>query len=404
MVYQFMDIRFTFFCRTSYKNKTGLSPIVLRIHYRQLSRDCFTGLYCHPEEWDEQLQRLIGKNKEAIIINNNLQDILHGCKEVVDSLKYSGKPFTIDDVLSKVKGSDTAPCTIMQYLNNKVTEYKSRVDIDICAATLQKYKRCITHMTEFLQLTFKRPDIAVASINGKLIMDFFYYLRTEKHNSHNTSLNYIKCLKTVLLPAIKKGLLHEDPFNSIKLAPKTVHRGFLTNEEIKKIESLSGLSYGMEQVRDIFLFACYTGMAYIDIKQFSARNIRKEMDGSVCIHKPRQKTGILSIIPLLPPAQRILLSYSPTDDIMDFSWNVITNQKVNEHLKEIAKLAGIQQDVYFHLARHTFATTITLSNGIPLETVSRMLGHTNVTMTQRYAKISGYKIKEDMKKLMGLFN
>ena len=122
-----------------------------------------------------------------------------------------------------------------------------------------------------------------------------------------------------------------------------------------------------------------------------------------CIHKPRQKTGIISIIPVLAPAKRILESYSLTGDVMDFRWSVISNQKINEHLKTIAKLAGINQELYFHLARHTFATTITLSNGIPLETVSRMLGHSDIKMTQRYAKISGYKIKEDMKRLSGIF-
>ena len=123
----------------------------------------------------------------------------------------------------------------------------------------------------------------------------------------------------------------------------------------------------------------------------------------MCIHKPRQKTGIISIIPLLPVAQRILESYSPTGNAQDFRWSVITNQKINEHLKSIQTQAGIKQDLFFHLARHTFATTITLSNGVPLETVSKMLGHSNISMTQRYAKISGYKIKEDMKKLMGMF-
>lgn len=404
MNFKHLDIRFSFFCRTSSKTRSGNNPIVLRINYRKERKDIFTGLSCHANQWDAISQRVFGRDKLSTQINNNLEYLLHQCKEQFDALKYSGQQFTLDEVVLKLKGDEKTPTTIVEYLEAKVIELQERRGVDITKATVQKYSRCITHMRSYLSLKYKKKDVVIAAISSSMLMDFFYYLRTDMKNSHNTSLNYIKCLKTVLLPAIKNGLLNIDPFLEVKIAPKEVVRGFLTLDEIRRIEKLERLSVSLQQARDIFLFACYTGMAYIDIKQFSRQNIIKDPDGSLCINKPRQKTGQLSIIPLLPPAVRLLERYTLTGDILDFRWNVISNQKINDAIKVIGNKAEIKQEMYFHLARHTFATTITLSNGIPLETVSKMLGHTNIKMTQRYAKISGYKIKEDMRKLVGIFN
>lgn len=403
MIIQLMDIKYLFFCRTSFSNKAGLSPIVLRITYRRERADIFTGLYCNPDFWNSDAQRVLGNGKTAATTNANLDDIAHRCRERFEAMKYSGRNFTLDEYVMKIKGGDESPETILNYMALKISELEARVGVDITNATLQKYFRCIKHIGEFLQLKFKNKDISLTSVDSALLMEFFYFLRTQKNNSHNTSVNYIKCLKTVMMPAIKNRILSNDPFYGLKIAPKVVMRGYLTMEEITQLEQLKDLHEGEEQARDIFLFACYTGMAYIDVQQFSRRHLIKESDGSYCIHKARQKTGVISIIPLLPPAQRILESYSPSGNLMDFEWYVISNQKINEHLKAIREKAGINQNLFFHLARHTFATTITLSNGIPLETVSRMLGHSDIKMTQRYAKISGYKIKEDMRRLSGIF-
>ncbi len=403
MIHQLTDVKFHFFCRVTFTNKDGLSPIVLRVRYRQQLTDVFTGLYCDKNTWNGSSQRVDGKDRTSAIINQNVDDIVHRCRSIFDRLKAIGRPFTLDQYIMRIKGDDEKPATIINYLNQKVDDLRKRVGIDITGATLQKYVRCIKHIREFMLLKFKNNDITIATIDSAFLLDFFYFLRTNKNNSHNTSVNYIKCLKTVLMPAIKNGVLYTDPFFGLKIAPKVTLRGFLSVEELAKLEQLSGLSDGVSQALDIFLFACYTGMAYIDVQQFSRKHLIGEADGSICIHKPRQKTGIISIIPLLPPAKRILESYSPTGDVMDFRWDVMSNQRVNLHLKTIATKAGIKQDLFFHLARHTFATTITLSNGVPLETVSRMLGHSDIKMTQRYAKISGYKIKEDMKKLTGIF-
>lgn len=151
------------------------------------------------------------------------------------------------------------------------------------------------------------------------------------------------------------------------------------------------------------MFCCYTGLAYVDLHQLSKVNIRKEKNGAYFIEKPRQKTGQLSIVPLINPAIQVLSKYSQTDDFRDFNWYISTNQKMNEQLKVIAKLCGLYKTLHFHLARHTFATTITLSNGVPIESVSSMLGHATIRQTQDYAKVVALKLKRDMEILNGMY-
>jgi hypothetical protein len=287
MVHQLIDMKFLFFCRATYANKQGLSPIVLRIIYRGQRADIFTGLNCNPDSWNATSQRVSGKDKTTSVINENLDDVTLRCKEKFDEMKYSKKPFILDEFVLNIKGKEEKPETIINYLSKKVENLRSRVGIDIAAATHQKYIRCIKHIEEFLRHKFKNSDIAIASLNGALLMEFFYFLRTQKNNSHNTSVNYIKCLKTVLMPAIKNGILLHDPFLELKIAPKITMRGFLSIDEIGRLENLKNLTPGLSQALDIFLFACYTGMAYIDIKNFSKKHLIKEADGSFCIHKAR---------------------------------------------------------------------------------------------------------------------
>jgi site-specific recombinase XerD len=180
-------------------------------------------------------------------------------------------------------------------------------------------------------------------------------------------------------------------------------RAFLTQEEIDKIANVKLDDPDLDRKRDIFLFACYTGLAYVDLHQFNSSHLIKDTDGSWYIRKARQKTGQESIIPLLPAAIRILEKYSAKKNIAIFRWFVSTNQKMNKGLKYVGERAGISKELHMHLARHTFATTVTLANGIPIESVSKMLGHANIKQTQHYAKVVPLKIKNDMEKIRDLY-
>ena len=202
------------------------------------------------------------------------------------------------------------------------------------------------------------------------------------------------------------GWLTKDPFANYKAKVKEVIREFLTEQEIQSLMEKEFVSERLELVRDIFVFSCFSGLAYIDVKQLSKDNIVLGIDGDKWINKNRQKTDTNSKIPLLPTAQYILDKYAnhPVCVNEDKLLPIFSNQKMNAYLKEIATVCGINKELTFHIARHTFATTVTLSNGVPIETVSKMLGHTNLKTTQHYAKILDKKISEDMQVLKAKFN
>jgi integrase len=237
----------------------------------------------------------------------------------------------------------------------------------------------------------------------KFLEAFFHFLRSDIAISHNTALKYVTLVKSILQPAIRSGVIKGDPFRELRIKPKPVHRNYLTQEELNVLVNLELNDPDLERKRDIFLFSCYTGLAYIDLKNLRGENIVLDNDGEWYIKSNRQKTGEQSIIPLLPAARNILLKYSLTENIQGFNWLISSNQKMNKGLKSIGKRANISKVLHMHLARHTFATTVTLSNGVPIESVSKMLGHTNIRQTQHYAKVVATKIKMDMAKIRNLY-
>ena len=238
-------------------------------------------------------------------------------------------------------------------------------------------------------------DIPLREIRYQFIVDLEFFLRTEYKYSQNTTYKCMKFFKQVINKAIRAGLITVDPFNGYKISIERVDRGFLSEDDLTKMMSKTFASKRLEQVRDIFIFACFTGLAYIDLANLRVDNIQKMFDGRLWIVTHRQKTNTKVTVPLLPPAIKILKKYE--GEFVDGKiLPIITNQKMNCYLKEIAEICGIEKNLTFHLARHTFATTMTLGKGVPIETVSKMLGHTNVQTTQIYARITNDKISKDM--------
>ena len=238
-------------------------------------------------------------------------------------------------------------------------------------------------------------DIPLREIRYQFIVDLEFFLRTEYKYSQNTTYKCMKFFKQVINKAIRAGLITVDPFNGYKISIERVDRGYLTEDELCKMMQKEFASKRLEQVRDIFIFACFTGLAYIDLAHLRVDNIQKMFDGRLWIVTHRQKTNTKVMVPLLPPALKILDKYEGcyTDGQL---MPIITNQKLNCYLKEIADICGIEKNLTFHLARHTFATTMTLGRGVPIESVSKMLGHTNIQTTQIYARITADKIGKDM--------
>ena len=399
----FMDIRFGFMLRNTSPNKKGQFPIIFRITFRNERRDLFTGLYCSKKDWNASAGKFDRKSKMAVEGNRNLEMLHRKAANAFDQLRFNGDVFSLEELIDKIKGKEERPQLLIDYLREGAEKVKLRAGVDVTKATYEKYRRSVLHMEEFLMKEFKVRNYSINRLNTHFLEKYFRYLRTTRNLQHNTAVKHLSFVKTVLLPAIRAGVIKNDPFRELKLRLKPVYPGFLNQEEIDKLVALELRDRNMARKRDIFLFACYTGLAYVDLKGLKGEHIFQEKDGTYYIIKARQKTGEQSIIPLLPAAARILQSYSPTGDIRDFMWYVSSNQKMNEGIKILGVMAGIEKPLHMHLARHTFATTVTLSNGVPIESVSKMLGHATIKQTQHYAKVVASKIKDDMSKIMGLY-
>jgi site-specific recombinase XerD len=252
---------------------------------------------------------------------------------------------------------------------------------------------------------YKVSDIDIRKIDHEFITGYEFYLKTECNCAQNTAIKYIKNLGKIIHICLANGWLQKDPFIKYKGKVTEVERTFLSQEEIDAIFNKEFVTERLNQVRDIFLFSCFTGLAYSDVKKLSRKNIGLGIDGDQWIFINRTKTDTRSNIPILPIASAILDKYKdyPQAVNQDKLLPILSNQKMNAYLKEIADVCGINKILTFHIARHTFATTITLSNGIPIESVSKMLGHKNLKTTQHYAKILDLKVSNDMQILKEKF-
>ena len=235
--------------------------------------------------------------------------------------------------------------------------------------------------------------------------EYEFFLRSVRKCANNTAVKYIKNFKKIIKLCISNAWLDKDPFVNYKAKIREVKREFLSQEEIQAIYEKVFVTERLNQVKDIFVFACFTGLAYIDVKQLTLSNISIGIDGGKWIFTHRQKTETASRILLLPIPTELVQKYADHPQCINENklLPVLSNQKMNSYLKEIADVCGIQKDLTFHIARHTFATTVTLTNGVPIETVSKMLGHTNIKTTQHYAKILDKKVSDDMQVLRDKF-
>lgn len=244
-------------------------------------------------------------------------------------------------------------------------------------------------------------DILLKDIQYSFVTDFEHFLKVIRKCNHNSSQKYIRNFRKIINNAIKNDWLDNDPFKAYRVKLRETKRVFLTKEELAKLEELDLQITRLDQVRDVFIFCCYTGLSYVDVEKLTRKQVLIGHDGNLWINIDRTKTGSPSNIPKLSKATNILGKYKDNPNIIasDRLLPVISNQRINAYLKELAALASIDEKLTFHAARHTFATTVTLSNGIPIETVSSMLGHKNFKTTQIYAKVVQAKIGNDMKHL-----
>lgn len=384
-----------FYLRTNHVNKDGTCAIMVRVTVNSERVVFSTKLSADPNKWDAKANRVYGKSKSDRELNRTLDDMSSSIRSHYYELERYEASVTAEKVRNSFLGITARTESLMQLFREYMDECASLAGISKSKATVQKYDRCYRRVQEFLKAKYNLSDIPLVEIGHKFITDLECYLRTVSQCNENTTAKFLQTFKMIIIRARNNGYIKGDPFSNYRIRLKRVDRGYLTEEELSAIMGKEFATKRLSQVRDIFIFSCYTGLAYIDIKELTADNIRTSFDGNQWIMTHRHKTETPVNVPLLDIPKQLVTKYrGMTKDGKLLP--VLSNQKMNAYLKEIATLCGIEKNITFHLARHTFATTITLSQGVPIESVSKMLGHTNIQTTQIYARITNDKISRDM--------
>ena len=386
------------------KNKikaNGTAPIYLRITIDGVPKEIASKRYVLPEKWDSKLQKVSGNSPEVKAINSYLKALEQEVYDAHHSVMKDKEHATSSILKSKILKTEEKPnllIPIFQDHNNKVEEM---VGNGFAHGTFIRYTTSLKHTQEFMKWKYNVSDIDIKKIDHAFITEYEFYLRSQRGCNNNSAVKYIKNFKKIVLLCLANGWLDKNPFASYKSRLDEVEKDFLSEEELKTMFEKVMATDRLTIVRDIYIFSCYTGLAYIDVKNLTNSNISFGIDGNKWIFTHRQKTDTASKIPLLPIPEMIIEKYAnhPKCKVENTLLPILTNQKMNSYLKEIADVCGINKDLTFHTARHTFATTVTLSNGVPIESVSKMLGHTNITTTQHYAKILDKKVSNDMENL-----
>jgi site-specific recombinase XerD len=387
-----------FFIKKNKIRTNGTAPIYLRITIDGKAADIAAKRYIDPQKWDVKAHKAVGNSQEAKTLNVYLKTLE---QQVYDShylMLKEEHDVTSESLKSKLLGTDVSTRMLIPIFQDHNDKVEALVGQDFAPGTLERYKTSLKHTQEFLIWKYKTSDIDITKIDHAFIMDYDFWLRSVRKCANNTAVKYIKNFKKIIRLCMANGWLSKDPFLRYKAKLKVVERPYLTKEEIQTIYEKEFASDRLIQVRDIFLFSCYTGLAYVDVKKLTKSNVNIGIDGDQWIFTHRQKTDTSTRVPLLPLAQELILKYEDHPECVNSNvlFPVLSNQKMNSYLKEIVNVCGINKDLTFHIARHTFATTVTLSNGVPIESVSKMLGHTNIKTTQHYAKILDKKVSDDM--------
>ncbi|WP_209391433.1 site-specific integrase [Chryseobacterium sp. RR2-3-20] len=387
-----------FFIKKNKIRKNGTAPIYLRITIDGKASEIAAKRYIGSQKWDNKSQKVVGNSQEAKTLNSYLKTLEQQVYDFHYLMLKEGDFVTAESLKSKLLGIDIDRRMLIPIFQEHNKKMEALVGQDFAPGTLERYKTSLKHTQEFINWKYKISDIDIAKIDHAFIMDYDFWLRSVRKCANNTAVKYIKNFKKIIRLCMANGWLLKDPFLGYKAKLKVVERPYLTKEEIQAIYDKEFASDRLSQVRDIFLFSCYTGFAYVDVKKLSKSHINLGIDGEKWIFTNRQKTDTSTRVPLLALAQEMILRYDdhPKCINSDILFPVLSNQKMNSYLKEIANVCGINKELTFHIARHTFATTITLSNGVPIESVSKMLGHTNIKTTQHYAKILDKKVSDDM--------
>ena len=387
-----------FYLKKPKNYQEGLLPIYIRITVNGQRAELTSGRECAPDMWNVASNRLKGTREESRTLNAYLDNLQSQIYEAHYQQTVAGQPVTANELKNRMLGKTEKVRTLLSIFHDHNEKIAALAGKEYARGTVGRYEIALRHTENYIKWKYKISDIDVKKIDHEFVVNFDFYLRSERKCANNSAVKYIKNFGKIIRICLASGWLEKDPFMNYKAKVKRIDRSFLSQEEIQCISDKILNNDRLGQVKDIFLFSCFTGLAYADVSKLTKNEIVKGIDGEMWIYTTRRKTDTISRIPLLPSAMSIMAKYSdhPTCVNNNKVLPVPSNQKVNEYLKEIAGICDIDKPLTFHIARHTFATTITLSNGVPIESVSKMLGHTDIKTTQHYAKILDLKVSQDM--------
>jgi site-specific recombinase XerD len=399
-------LKTNFYIKADKAKLNGECPIYAKVNYNRKTITLSTGRYINPDRWKftDNLRKPVKIQKEKVI-KEYLEIFRIKIEKIYYDIQKKELDLTIEEFKTIILGKSPVSKIphVVELIDIHNDHFSKLVTInERSKASLQKYERIKELIIQFNKKYYNCTDLPISKINGSYVFNFENFLKFESsHNGiigikNNTIVKYFNNLKTILNYGIKMDLVDKNPFNKYDGKISVSDATFLTVEELQRIEQKNFTIERLDKVKDIFLFSCYTGYAPVDACKLTSENIIVDADNTSWIITTRQKTGTRSNVPVLPPVVRIIEKYKSKENTLIPS---ISNQKMNAYLKEIADLVGITKNLTWYVARHTFATTVTLGNGVRLENVSSMLGHTVIKQTQHYAKVLDVNVMKDMKKL-----
>lgn len=388
-----------FVISTSKTNKRGLCPLNCRITFNKDRKQFSTGLFINPIYWQSKLQTVNTRDVNSDFLNSQIQEILKKIQNIVRVFQLEQEIYTLEDIYQKFRGKEIKKREhILSYYKGYLQSIKKLIGLDIKENTFKKFEYVCMHLGNFIKWKYNCNDYLMEELNLQFLDDFSYYLRTVKRQEQVTINKTIQRFRTPIKIAISQGFLDRDPFLLHKAKKVNKAVVFLTLEELQKFESHNFTQYRLSVIQDLFIFCCYTGLAYNEMSNLQIKNLQIGFDQMSWIQMKREKTQRQISVPILPKAQKVINKYLKEN--CETVLPKISNQKFNSYLKEMAEIIGIDKKLTHHTARKTFASTVLLYNDVPMEIVSELLGHSKMSITQEhYGKVVQKKVSEEMNKL-----
>ncbi len=380
---------------------TGPKPIYMRITVDGFPKETSVGRECEPSKWNSKANRAKGTIETVKTLNSYLDTLVSRVSTIHTAMIASGEEITAESIKLKFQGKDIKRKNFLDVFREHNEQMEALLGNGFKLNTLKGYKTSFSHVCGYLEKEFRLVDIDTRKIDHGFVAGYEFFLRATMGCSAVSAAKYMKHLRKIIKICIANRWITDDPFAFYKIKAKAKEKEFLTDAELRRIEEKEFKIPRLGHVRDIFVFCCYTGLSYADVKKLKWTDIAEGVDGKLWLFTSREKTETSSNIPLLPKALEIIERYRdyPPCIAKDMVLPVLSNQKMNSYLKEIADLCEITKELTFHKSRHTFATSVTLANSVPIETVSKMLGHTDIKTTQHYAKLLDNRVAVDMDRL-----